>query len=76
VTEEKLTPRTDHHRSGTICAKGHLLGDQLHGYWEWYRIDGTLKRSGHFDHGKQVGAWTTYDAAGLPFKTTQMKENG
>lgn len=50
-----------------------MLGDELHGYWEWYRIDGTLKRSGHFDHGKQVGEWTTYDAAGLPFKTTQMK---
>jgi antitoxin component YwqK of YwqJK toxin-antitoxin module len=53
-----------------------MLGDQLHGYWEWYRIDGTLKRSGHFDLGNQVGEWTTYDADGLPYKTTHMKAKG
>ncbi len=50
-----------------------MLGDQLHGYWEWHRIDVTIKRSGHFEHGKQVGDWTTYDAGGHPYKTTQMK---
>ena len=40
------------------------------GYWEWYRIDGTLKRSGHFDAGEPVGEWITYDAAGQPHRTT------
>jgi antitoxin component YwqK of YwqJK toxin-antitoxin module len=73
VSELTLSPRVDYHRGGTICAKGQMLGDQLHGYWEWYRTDGTLKRSGHFDHGNQVGEWTTYDADSLPYKITQMK---
>ncbi|MBL4811355.1 MAG: hypothetical protein JKX69_03110 [Rhodobacteraceae bacterium] len=67
-----LTPRIEHHRDGTVCAKGQMLGDQLHGYWEWYRKDGTLKRSGMFDHGRQVGDWTTYAADGTPYKVTRM----
>jgi antitoxin component YwqK of YwqJK toxin-antitoxin module len=73
MNDEQLAPRTDHHRNGTVCAKGYMLGNQLHGDWTWYRIDGTLKRSGHFDHGKQVGEWTTYNNLGIPYKTTQMK---
>lgn len=72
---EEVTTRTEHHKDGTICARGSMLGDQLHGYWEWYRKDGTRKRSGHFDRGKQVGEWITYDPAGQPYKTTQMKQD-
>ncbi|MBW8743908.1 MAG: hypothetical protein JF628_06125 [Sphingomonas sp.] len=70
---EKVTPRIDYHRDGTICAKGQMLDDQLHSYWEWYRQDGTLKRSGEFDRGRQVGEWTTYDVNGVPYKVTRMK---
>ena len=40
------------------------------GYWEWYRIDGTLKRSGHFEAGESVGEWVTYDQEGKPYKVT------
>ncbi len=69
---EELTIRTEHHKDGTVCATGAMLGDVLHGYWEWYRKDGTRKRSGHFDRGEQVGEWTTYDDQGAPYKTTQM----
>ena len=69
---EKTTPRTEYHRGGTVCAKGQMLDDKLHGYWEWYRKDGSLKRSGTFDRNRQVGEWTTYDADGLPYKTTDM----
>jgi antitoxin component YwqK of YwqJK toxin-antitoxin module len=65
--------RIDYHRQGSICAKGQMRDDQLHGYWEWYRKDGSLKRSGHFDDGVQVGDWTTYDANGAPYKVTKMK---
>lgn len=50
-----------------------MLGDAFHGYWEWYRTDGTLKRSGNFDRGMRVGGWITYDANGAPYKTTLMK---
>ena len=30
-------------------------------------------RSGHFDAGRQVGEWTTYDHAGAVYKVTRMK---
>jgi antitoxin component YwqK of YwqJK toxin-antitoxin module len=72
--QDKLTDRVECDRAGSVCAKGKMLGDQLHGYWEWYRGDGTLKRSGSFDRGCQVGEWTTYDQGGAPYKITRMKE--
>ncbi len=40
------------------------------GYWEWYRPDGTLKRSGHFEKGEPVNEWTTYDQNGKVYKVT------
>jgi antitoxin component YwqK of YwqJK toxin-antitoxin module len=39
-------------------------------YWEWYRPDGTIKRSGHFDMGEPVGEWVTYDSNGNKHKIT------
>ncbi len=69
---DELTPHIEYHKGGTICARGQQLGGEFHGYWEWYRPDGTLKRSGHFASGAQVGEWTTYDRHGAPYKITQM----
>jgi antitoxin component YwqK of YwqJK toxin-antitoxin module len=43
------------------------------GYWEWYRPDGTLKRSGHFANGENVGEWITYDQRGEVYKVTNKK---
>jgi antitoxin component YwqK of YwqJK toxin-antitoxin module len=43
------------------------------GYWEWFRKDGTIMRSGNFDEGKQVGGWTTYDKNGRIVKVTTLK---
>ncbi len=58
-----------YHANGqTIWSKGKVVNDQPEGYWEWYRIDGTIKRSGHFDKGKPVGEWTTYDKEGKVYK--------
>ena len=62
-----------YHKDGSIWAKGKMLGDRMHGYWEWFRRDGTKLRSGFFENGKQVGEWTTYDANGNPYKATIMK---
>ncbi len=73
MSDAETTPRIEHHREGSVCAKGQMLGEELHGYWEWYRTDGTLKRSGHFDRGRQVGKWITYDQDGAPYKITEMK---
>jgi hypothetical protein len=33
-------------------------------------------RSGHFEAGKQVGEWTTYDQSGAVYKVTKMKTKG
>jgi len=64
---------TEYHKEGSVCAKGRKLDGELHGYWEWFRKNGTLKRSGTFDRGVQVGEWTTYDAKGKVYKVTTIK---
>jgi antitoxin component YwqK of YwqJK toxin-antitoxin module len=43
------------------------------GYWEWFRKDGTIMRSGSFLAGKQVGEWITYDREGKVHKVTKMR---
>ncbi|WKZ23996.1 MAG: hypothetical protein QY312_00070 [Candidatus Dojkabacteria bacterium] len=64
-----------YHADGkTRWSKGKTLAGMPHGYWEWYRPDGTLKRSGNFDQGKPVGEWITYDKAGNPYKKSQKSE--
>ena len=61
-----------YHANGqTVWSKGRVENGQPEGYWEWYRTDGTIKRSGTFRAGEPVGTWTTYDAAGKPYKSTQ-----
>jgi antitoxin component YwqK of YwqJK toxin-antitoxin module len=58
----------------TIFAKGKMKDDIQEGYWEWFRVDGTLKRSGYFENGVQVGEWTTYDKYGKVYKVTDMEK--
>ena len=60
-----------YHANGkTRWSKGKNIDGKSDGYWEWFRIDGTLKRSGHFKFGEPVGEWITYDGQGKPYKTT------
>ena len=60
-----------YHANGkTRWSKGKIIDGKTDGYWEWYRTDGTIKRSGHFKLGEAVGKWTTYDSAGNVYKTT------
>jgi len=36
-----------YHANGeTIWSKDKIISGQAEDYWEWYRIDGTIKRSG------------------------------
>lgn len=60
----------EHHRDGSLRARGHRRDGLLEGYWEWFRTDGTKLRSGCFAAGEQVGEWTTYDRAGRVYKVT------
>ena len=60
------------HRDGSVWARGFMRDDDMDGFWEWFRLDGTMMRSGTFDRGRQIGVWTTYDKAGAPHKETRF----
>ncbi|MES3031738.1 MAG: DUF1905 domain-containing protein [Patescibacteria group bacterium] len=57
-----------YHKDGSIWAKGKMAGGKCEGYFEWFRTDGTIMRSGNFKKDKQVGKWTTYDKKGKVVK--------
>lgn len=59
--EGKLKPFYD---NGLPRFKGEYLNSEMHGFWEFFRKDGSLMRSGSFDQGKQVGIWKTFDRQG------------
>ena len=64
-----------YHANGkTVWSRGKVVDGQADGYWEWYRLDGTLKRSGYFTKGQPVGEWTTYDQQGNVHKVTKADE--
>jgi antitoxin component YwqK of YwqJK toxin-antitoxin module len=60
----------EYHKSGSVRAKGKMVDGELEGYWEWFRLDGSKLRSGHFSKGKQTGEWITYDKNGKEYKKT------
>lgn len=60
-----------HANGKTIWSKGQMKDGQPDGYWEWFRPDGTMKRSGTFQDGEPVGTWTTYDDQGQVYKVTE-----
>jgi len=64
--------QTVYHKDGSLWAKGDMVEGECDGYWEWFRKDGTKTRSGHFQKGKQVGEWITYDKLGKVFKKTTI----
>ncbi|AMJ44961.1 hypothetical protein [Corynebacterium stationis] len=60
-----------YHANGkTRWSKGKVEDGQPVGYWEWYRLGGTIKRYGHFNAGEAVGEWITYDQQGEVCKNT------
>lgn len=51
-----------YHTNGqTSLTKGRIMDGKADGYWEWFRLDGTIKRSGWFEKGNLVGEWITCD---------------
>ena len=63
----------ERHRDGSVRGRGPVRSERPHGYWEWFRVDGTRMRSGHFEAGEPVGEWITYDRNGDVVKVTQRK---
>jgi antitoxin component YwqK of YwqJK toxin-antitoxin module len=57
---------------GTTKAQGQRLNGELHGAWKFFRLDGSLMRSGRFDRGRQVGVWNTYTRSGDLVKSTDF----
>ena len=58
--------------NGILKAKGKMKQGKMHGYWEWFRKDGTKLRSGSFKAGVQSGLWTTYNQEGRPYKKSNF----
>ena len=67
-----MPERDPFYDNGNPRYKGKYKDSKMHGYWEFFRKDGTLMRSGSFDLDKQVGVWTTYDQSGHPHKDTDF----
>jgi len=57
---------------GTTKAHGQRLNGELHGAWKFFRLDGSLMRSGSFDRGRQVGVWCTFTRSGDMVKSTDF----
>jgi antitoxin component YwqK of YwqJK toxin-antitoxin module len=72
VTSDKREPvsETTFYANGRIKHRGAVLDGEMHGPSEFYRLDGSLMRSGSLDRGRQVGMWRTYDRAARVVKET------
>ena len=57
---------------GTVKARGSRLNGEMHGAWSFFRLDGSLMRSGRFDRGRQVGIWKTFTRDGALVKGTDF----
>ena len=68
-----MNDRSPLYDNGLPRFKGENLDGEMHGFWEFYRKDGSLMRSGSFDRGIQVGIWSTFDRAGRLVKETDFK---
>ena len=52
--------------------KGEYVDGKMHGFWEFYRADGSIMRTGTFDRDKQVGVWRTFTRDGRLVKETNF----
>ena len=46
-------PEIAYYANGKVKYKGYILDGESHGAWEWYRMDGTVMRTGEFNRGKR-----------------------
>lgn len=70
----ETTSHIEHYANGRLKMTGFHLAGEMHGDWEWYRLDGSLMRTGSFDRGRQSGPWRTFDRAGRMVKETDFGE--
>jgi hypothetical protein len=72
-TTSSAKEHIEYHKDGSVWARGQMANGVHVGYWEWFRLDGTRMRSGHFENGEPAGEWTTYDKQGKVYKVTKRK---
>jgi antitoxin component YwqK of YwqJK toxin-antitoxin module len=72
VARTKAVTEIVRYPSGTLKMKGSRLGGKMHGAWKWYRLDGSVMRTGRFDRGTQVGVWKTFERSGRLVKETDF----
>jgi antitoxin component YwqK of YwqJK toxin-antitoxin module len=70
VTESEGAPEIAYYPTGAVRYRGFLLDGASHGAWEFFRVEGSVMRTGTFDRGRQVGTWRTFDRAGRLVKET------
>ena len=58
--------------SGTVKSEGFTLDGEMHGDWVFYRLDGSVMRTGRFERGRQIGLWRTFDRTGHLVKETDF----
>ena len=58
------------YKNGAVKSCGKFKGKLLHGKWEFFRLDGSIMRSGSFKDGEQTGEWITYSSTGRVVKKT------
>ena len=67
-----LVESVEHYPNGGVKFRGVLLEGEMHGDWTWFRADGSVMRTGQFDHGRQVGPWRTFARDGRLVKETDF----
>jgi antitoxin component YwqK of YwqJK toxin-antitoxin module len=68
----RAIPHEEHYDNGRVKLRGAHLDGEMHGDWEFFRLDGSLMRSGAFERGRQVGIWRTWDRSGRIVKETEL----
>ena len=67
-----MTSVSPFYDNGNPRFKGAYKNNEMHGFWEFFRKDGSLMRSGSFDEGTQTGVWKTFDRIGKLVKETNF----
>jgi antitoxin component YwqK of YwqJK toxin-antitoxin module len=67
-----VTERSPFYENGLPRFKGEYLDGKMHGFWQFFRKDGSLMRSGSFDRERQIGVWKTLDREGKLVKETDF----
>jgi antitoxin component YwqK of YwqJK toxin-antitoxin module len=72
--ESDPVPESAYYGTGAVQSRGFTLDGQMHGAWEFFRVDGSVMRTGEFDCGRQVGIWRTFDRTGKLVKETYFSK--